>query len=143
MTVKAHITPFSLFFLFFLQLRLRVYGRVQQAYGVEWLNGTRVADSRGSIHRTTGPRTHSVTLQPLYKTFVTNFVRCDLSVFWYFKELIHMCVSSQSALYLIYILLSINDIQRQIPVDNSQVMSTACLISADRDYIYISLYFEK
>lgn len=78
-----------------------------------------------------------------YKTFVINFVRCDLSVFWYFKELIHMCVSSQSALYLIYILLSINDIQRQIPVDNSQVMSTACLISADRDYIYISLYFEK
>lgn len=78
-----------------------------------------------------------------YKTFVINFVRCDLSVFWYFKELIHMCVSSQSALYLIYILQSINDIQRQIPVDNRLVMSTACLISADRDYIYISLYFEK
>lgn len=54
-----------------------------------------------------------------------------------------MCVSSQSALYLIYILQSINDIQRQIPVDNRLVMSTACLISADRDYIYISLYFEK
>lgn len=54
-----------------------------------------------------------------------------------------MCVSSQSALYLIYILLSINDIQCLNPVDNSLVMSTACLISADRDYTYISLYFEK
>lgn len=53
-----------------------------------------------------------------------------------------MCVSSQSALYLIYILLSINDIQRQIPVDNSQVMSTACLISADRDYT-LSVYTLK